>query len=149
MRSIHKLYLLESNGARVHDEFSPIPIGSRGNKATKTLLRTTKNNGVATVPDDMEAVALVFEHHYYPTADSEPPEHVDVYAAPIMGYELMQQLEGRMLDYIDATYADREQRDAQKKIVRRTIHEFRDQVSKYNRQKFGWAEEPKTDGSEN
>ena len=62
------------------------------------------------------------------------------YVVPFMGYELTQQLEGRLLDYVDATYADREQRESQKRIIRRTIHEFRQKAVEMNERKFKNAE---------
>jgi len=137
-----KLWLLESNQERVFDEF-----GDRDNdilgqypivNSKKTLLRTVVREGNIS-PDAVYPVALVFEHHNEGEQYPEGGLH-DVYAAPLFGHELLQQLEGRLLDYIDATYADVEQRKSQKRIVRRILWEVRGKVVDSNNYKFNHAE---------
>lgn len=141
-----KLWLLESNQERVFDEF-----GDRENtligqypviKAKKTLLSTKTTDGNKLMPQDMYPVALVFEHHNEGEQYPDGGLH-DVYASPLFGHELLQQLEGRLLDYVDATYADVEQRKSQKRILRRILWEYRKQVSDANLNKFKFAEEAK------
>jgi len=133
-----KLWLLESNEERLVDEFSEpneIPRGLIQSK--KTLLRTKIIQG-GLAPDGIGPVALVFEHHYDETgaADGKP----EVYASPLFGHEMLRQLEGRLLDYVDATYADIEQRKSQKRILRRILWEFRSATANMNKQKFSTAE---------
>jgi len=136
-----KLWLLESNQERVFDEYAdPSELARQPAmvKSQKTLIRTIKKSeGIA--PDELYPVALVFEHHYEGEQYPKDGMH-DTYAAPLFGYELLQQLEGRLLDYVDATYADIEQRKSQKRILRRILWEFRGRAVDTNAKKFGNAD---------
>ena len=136
-----KLWLLESNQERVFDEYAdPSDLARQPAMVTakKTLIRTIeKSEGIT--PDAEYPVALVFEHYYEGEQYLEGGMH-DVYAAPLFGHELLQQLEGRLLDYVDATYADIEQRKSQKRILRRILWEFRGRAVDTNAKKFGNAD---------
>lgn len=139
-----RAWLLKSNGERIFDEFASNASIGRYNpdKNTKQLIYEEE---AELAPLDVWGVALVYEvDDIYDSEDPARPaagmSRRSTYAVPFMGYELTQQLEGRLLDYVDATYADKEQRESQKRIIRRTIHEFRQKASEINENKFKNAE---------
>jgi hypothetical protein len=141
-----KVWLLKSNQERIFDSFDPSQgLGSGISKSEKVLLYTIEETG-RQMPTEQYPVAIVHEHlnkggHY-------PKEGLrSTYAVPLLGHDLLQQLEGRLLDYVDATYADIEQRKAQKKIMRRILWEFREQAISTNQTKFDRAPQVSADGT--
>lgn len=148
-KRVVKTYILESANERVFDEFATLANHQHEHRAEKRLVHIAERPD-GDPPQEKYPVALVFEVsvHEEPTTRQgsrggvEPPY---TYAVPLLGHSLLQQLEGRMLDYVDATYADKEQRDAQKRIIRRVLHEFRNLAAKHNEDKFEHAVEEKDD----
>lgn len=137
------MWLLKSNKERIFDEFANHAPGMHNLDVNKKQFLFEEETELA--PADVWGVGLAYEiEDIYDNNDPRQPAngvtHRNTYVVPFMGYELTQQLEGRLLDYVDATYADREQRDSQKKIIRRTIHEFRQKVVEMNERKFKNAE---------
>lgn len=136
MSSKHTTWLLASNQERIFDEFAS-PNGqypaSAPLEAEKKLISIELGNNN---PGVMANVALVYEHDY-----TEDPRHEGLgndgpYVIPVFNYEIVRQLEGRLLDYVDATYADKEQRESQKRIVRRTLWDFYNKLIEQSTNQF-------------
>jgi len=73
-------------------------------------------------PSSKYPVAIIFDNRVqYQDDTSEGAEEHRVHSFPLFSYAIVQQLEGRLLDYIDATYAEKEQREAQKRVVRKLL----------------------------
>lgn len=142
MKTRTRVWLLKSNKERIFDEFANFTPGFHNLDVSKKQFLYEEEAELA--PADVWGVALAYEvDDIYGDDDPRRPQgasHRHTYVMPFFGYELTQQLEGRLLDYVDATYADKEQRESQKKIIRRTIHEFRQKTVEMNERKFKDAE---------
>lgn len=139
MTSKSTTWLLASNQERAFDEYA----SPNGQYAVQPALEAKKQAVVIESgnksPGIFSNVALVYVHDY-----TDDPAHAGLgvdgpYVAPVFNYEIVRQLEGRLLDYVDATYADKEQRESQKRIVRRTLWEFYKQLTEQYARQFAQA----------
>jgi len=85
-------------------------------------------------------IGIVYRNRYIEEgADGKSGSSVspdDDYAVPLFTYDVVQQLEGRLLDYVDATYADKDQREAQKRVVRKLLWGFSEELNNDRKRLF-------------
>lgn len=80
------------------------------------------------IPDSIDnEVHLIAARVYSNLADSSAPSG-DTNAA-IWSYEDSRRLVGKLLTYIDATYTDKEQRQAHKDLVRELVYNFAQDIN--------------------
>lgn len=78
-------------------------------------------------PNDIEDFRLIGARIYQPDNDSATIG--GDYNAMLLEYRDEQDLLGKLLTYIDATYTDQEQRKAHKDIVRQIVNNWRQDIS--------------------
>lgn len=84
-------------------------------------------------------VGIVYEHD-----SDEDIVHLRYYAIPLLGYSEVNAILGKILTFVDATYTDKEQREATKKILRTTIWEYNNYLQEQLTNGFKRAKEQKT-----
>lgn len=92
-------------------------------------------------PDSIFPVGIVFESEDF--NDKGESQYKDIYAVPLMSYQVMQQLEGRLLDYVDATFMEKDQREAQKRVMRKVLWGYHKELKDARESTFKVSKEVK------
>lgn len=124
------LWLLEGNPYRDESE----RIGYLQNPKKRKIFERDNTKTLGATPNDSFPVALVWEHEY----ESKQPEinPQNIYVQAILDQSVIDKIVGQLLTHIDATYADKDQREAQKKIVRRLVWDFNNELTETYRTHF-------------
>lgn len=100
----------------------------------KVLLETYEPGD--TLPTTQKTpVGIVYEH--------EDGIGESLHAIPLLDYSAVNSILGKVLTFVDATYADKEQREATKKILRTTIWEYNNYLQESLKRSVKQAEETK------
>lgn len=86
-------------------------------------------------------MGIVYEHEYH---EDELARGLRYHAIPLMGYSEVNAILGKILTFVDATYTDKEQREATKKILRTTIWEYNNYLQEQITNGMKRAKEQKT-----
>lgn len=123
-----RTYVLYDSNERVFSPYDRSDDGLIGGPPTpresKPQKRLVEDKVRELAPYDKFPVGITFDNILdYSSDDGREggSEQKHVYAVPLFSYQVVQQLEGRLLDYIDATYAEKEQREAQKRVLRKIL----------------------------
>jgi hypothetical protein len=87
---------------------------ARVSEPVKVLIESYQSNKAIT-NDYRVPVGIVYEHDNFMES---------LHAIPLLSYTEVNSILGKILTFVDATYTDKEQREATKKILRTTIWEY-------------------------
>lgn len=131
-----KLYVLYGNNERVFSQYDRNDdyIGGYSDTSIKSEKRLVETSNLTTEtvgPDATFPVGIVFDMDLRTESEdgnSSEAGRRNIYAVPIFSYQVVQQLEGRLLDYVDATYAEKDQREAQKRVLRKVLWGYHEEL---------------------